>query len=73
MSDTKVLKLVRKTKAETPARDGKEEEKQVEAARPAVQLSVAQPATAPTAVAPPAVAPKPRAAAKTARSSEQAP
>src|SRR5687768_16644542 len=71
MSDTKVLKLVRKSEveidhAEAPA------EKKAEPARPAVQLSVAQAATAPATVPQPPSAPaKPR-AAKTAKPREQA-
>ena len=62
MSDTKVLKLVRKSEAESDHVDAPEA-KPAEQARPAVQLSVAQAATAPAAV--PATAPvpgKPRAA-----------
>lgn len=71
MSDTKVLKLVRKSKTETdhaaaPA------EKKAEPARPAVQFSVAQAATAPATVPQAAPAPaKPR-AAKAAKPSEHA-
>ena len=61
MSDTKVLKLVRKSEAKTD-RSPAPEAKKAEPARPAVQLSVAQAATAPAVIpntAPPA---KPRAA-----------
>ncbi|MDQ3473604.1 MAG: thiamine pyrophosphate-dependent enzyme [Acidobacteriota bacterium] len=71
MSDTKVLKLVRKSEseidhAEAPA------EKKAEPARPAVQLSVAQAATALATVPQPAAAPaKPR-GAKTAKPREHA-
>lgn len=61
MSDTKVLKLVRKSKTDTDHTDAPTEKK-AEPARPAVQLSVAQAATAPATV-PTASAPaKPRAA-----------
>ncbi len=68
MSDTKVLKLVRKSEAESAHAP---EEKKSEPARPAAQLSVAQAATAPKAVPTPASAPaKPR-AAKTAKPSER--
>lgn len=63
MSDTKVLKLVRKTKAETSERgELPEEKKAADSPRPAVQLSVAQAATAPATIPEPAAAPaKPRA------------
>ena len=69
MSDTKVLKLVRKTEtdhADAPA------EKNAQPARPAVQFSVAQAATAPATIPQPPSAPaKPR-AAKTAKPREHA-
>ncbi len=71
MSDTKVLKLVRKSKTETdhaaaPA------DKKAEPARPAVQFSVAQAATAPATIPKAAPAPaKPR-AARAAKPSEHA-
>ncbi len=68
MSDTKVLKLVRKSEAETEHPDAVEEKVATERPRPAVQLSVAQAASAPAAE-PPATASapeKPR-AAKTAK------
>ncbi|HEX4899621.1 MAG TPA: dehydrogenase E1 component subunit alpha/beta [Pyrinomonadaceae bacterium] len=68
MSDTKVLKLVRKSGAETEHPDPPEEKEATERARPAVQLSVAQAATAPAAA--PSAAGKPR-AAKTAKPRER--
>ena len=67
MSDTKVLKLVRKSGAEAEHPDPPEKKEATERARPAVQLSVAQAATAPAAV--PAAPGKPR-AAKTAKPRE---
>lgn len=58
MSDTKVLKLVRKADSSERA-DTRKENESVESPRPAVQLSVAQSASAPAAVptAAPAAAP----------------
>ncbi|MGI8917740.1 MAG: alpha-ketoacid dehydrogenase subunit alpha/beta [Pyrinomonadaceae bacterium] len=71
MSDTKVLKLVRKSKTETDHAAALAEKK-AEPARPVVQFSVAQAATAPATVPQAAPAPaKPR-AAKAAKPSEQA-
>ena len=72
MSDTKVLKLVRKSEAETSARDEHEERKPIEPARPAVQLSVAPAAPAASAVLPPAAVPKPQ-VGKSAKSIERGP
>jgi 2-oxoisovalerate dehydrogenase E1 component len=71
MSDTKVLKLVRKSEAETDHAEAPAQKK-AEPARPAVQLSVAQAATAPATIRQPASAPaKPR-PAKTAKPRENA-
>ncbi|HET6670915.1 MAG TPA: dehydrogenase E1 component subunit alpha/beta [Pyrinomonadaceae bacterium] len=72
MSDTKVLKLVRKSEAESDRVDAPEAKPAAEQTRPGVQLSVAQAATAPATI--PAAAPaagKPR-AAKTAKARESA-
>ena len=66
MSDTKVLKLVRKSESESAQPP---EEKKPEPARPAAQLSVAQAAKAPKAV--PTPAPAKTRAAKPARPSER--
>ncbi|HEU4477627.1 MAG TPA: dehydrogenase E1 component subunit alpha/beta [Pyrinomonadaceae bacterium] len=67
MSDTKVLKLVRKTKAETAERAEKPEEKKPAEPRPALQLSVAQAATAPATISELASAPAKTRAGKTAK------
>ena len=68
MSDTKVLKLVRKTKAETSERAEKpEERKPAESSRPAVQLSMAQAATAPATISELVPAPAKGRAGKTAK------
>ena len=71
MSDTKVLKLVRKSEAKTNHAEAPAEKK-TEPARPAVQLSVAQAATAPATIPQAAAAApaKPR-GAKTAKQREQ--
>src|SRR6185503_6993151 len=70
MSDTKVLKLVRKSESETSAAaDEHIENKPAEPPRAPVQLAVAQAATAPAAVSSSSNSAKPR-AAKSAQAAE---